>query len=360
MTEVKKNDLDFFDTFIMFWKNKWLFLSILIIIMILGSIYIRVISKVRDIGYKNSVNILIEDNPLYTKFEIVKKINSNLISSYNYENWSAENEELSKYLPQAQASVIKVEPELHKVGVNYNSEKTIEGFTSYLSFTAKITSDKISKQIQYDLKRKIALAEKAHQSEIQALENDIVNKTIEIKVSKEQLDFIENDLGNERKELPEVVLLMLNLKKTIKENEIKLQDLKTRKQKTNYSPEQADINRNLRKLNDDLLTFINTYISKDKITDPEIILSIKDAKTKMDNNEFFIGVDVLAELENELKKYQNLQLIRIGKTVTNNYNKAVYSLNKPVVYVVTFLIGFILASIIIFFREEYTKRQKIS
>ena len=111
VSNTKQNvEIEIVDLFLLLWKNKILFLIIAFLALILGYLYCY-LNPIQEEGrYYSITNLLIEDfvedKDIYSKTSITGMINKNLSSSYNYEKWSNENKELSKYLSQEKATHI--------------------------------------------------------------------------------------------------------------------------------------------------------------------------------------------------------------------------------------------------------------
>tara|TARA_B100001123_G_C15203945_1_gene984488 strand:- start:54 stop:1142 length:1089 start_codon:yes stop_codon:yes gene_type:complete len=353
-----KKELDLIDTLKILTKNFWIIFTITISCLVAGYFYIYLFSNIKTQGYASSVNILIEDNPVYSKKEIVDKLNTTIISSYNYEKWSENNTELAKNLNQSYIATFDIDAKFHNINMSFSSKDIVESFMSYLTFTTKVVSDKIVNILKQDLKNKIVNAEKIYETEIRSLENQILELQIEIEVAEEQQVTIENKLNDQQKESADVIIFKLELERTINENKIKLEQLKKKKEKNIYSPEQAKINRSLKDFNEELLNFINTHIPEDKlnINTDYALKNIYDSKKLIDNLEFFTGLDELSDLEKKLKDLDNKEVIKIGKTITNYYDNPTYTIRNNVIYSAALIIGLILSISFVFIKEEFTRR----
>ena len=213
-----KKELDLIDTLKILTKNFWIIFTITISCLVAGYFYIYLFSNIKTQGYASSVNILIEDNPVYSKKEIVDKLNTTIISSYNYEKWSENNTELAKNLNQSYIATFDIDAKFHNINMSFSSKDIVESFMSYLTFTTKVVSDKIVNILKQDLKNKIVNAEKIYETEIRSLENQILELQIEIEVAEEQQVTIENKLNDQQKESADVIIFKLELERTINEN----------------------------------------------------------------------------------------------------------------------------------------------
>lgn len=217
-----QKEISLIDLLIVVWNNKITFFIIFLFFLISGYLYY---SYKPVIGSKinesiATINILIEESTYVPNKPIITQFQNNLLSSYNYEKWSNQNEDLSNHFVQGSTSNLIFNDLHHTIKARYYSKKQLEGIESYLDF---ITKD-ISKKYTFDYSN--ALFAKSNQQKIEVkknlqmkkanLQKTIETKNIVLKASEEQLAFILNNVSKDRQNTPGVTLRILDLRNNIR------------------------------------------------------------------------------------------------------------------------------------------------
>lgn len=252
MEKNSSNTIEILDLPFVMWKNKFLFLSLAILSLILGLIFFYYNPLQSEGRYYSKVNLLIEDyegqsgavftidnTPAYSSDKIIESVNKTLSSSYNYENWSNENMNLSNNLTQEKANSFIIDAKQHILKFNYPKEETFESVISYLNFT----SNQISKKIVYrmiergnedieQLNQEKDILEEMYEKRGMDLENEMLNKEILLKATRKELeiidDFIDNKSKNTEEIDPELFLRKSELNNTINIVELLMDNIKKR------------------------------------------------------------------------------------------------------------------------------------
>ena len=395
-----RDEIDIIKLVFILWKNKWLLVIMIAISIALGFIYIQYTSiDSKSSTQITTTNFILEENLIWSQKEIIETINRALPAAYNYESWTNINQTLSKHLSHNYVASLSISNNTHTLDYNITSKESLDAIISYLSFTSQRISNKIksvmNKEIDIKIKAKknqlkeinraIQAKHLAYRAEINALESDILYKNIEIEAAEEALSYIDNILAKEIVYTPEMTLRVIELKQQIKIDKANINNLLERKRTHDLNEidsakkltevlnelKSTQLNQKLRDLNRDLLEYIKTHLSQNTFSDQDAAFSILDLTNTMTSN-LSIGDLGLVELDQELlstkeqivilekdqKSIKNKDIIRLGET------SARHLLNAPeqknfIVLLIFIIAGLIFGTVILFFKEEFIKRNKL-
>jgi len=395
-----KSEIDLFEFVFLLWKNKWLLIIMTLISIASGFIYIQYFVKnsKHDIQ-TTTTNFILQENSIWSQLEIIETINRALSAAYNYESWTETNQTLSKHLPHNLAASLSVSENTHTLDYSTTSKQNLDAIISYLSFTAQRISNQIKsvmtkeveikKKAKYnqlkEINRAIQSKHLAYRAEITALENEITNKKIELEAAEEALDYITSTLTKEIVDTPVMTMHILELKQQIKIDKSNIDSLLERKSTHDLNEiasakevaevlnelKSTQLNQKLRDLNRDLLDYIKTHLSQNSFSDQDAAFRILDLTNTMTSNLSigylgFIELDQemestkkqIIELEQEQQNIKSIEIIRLGKTLTRHYSESSQQ-NNSIIFLIFIIAGLIFGTVILFFKEEFIKRNKL-
>jgi len=242
------NEFDIFDVFFLILTDKWLLIKIIATFVLLSCGFYYFLPNVifKTSGNISNINILLEENALFTNEEIIIKLNNRLASSYNYEKWSSNNKNLSAKLAQETATNLEILSKTQTITKIFDSLEDLEALTSYLSHSSALTSENIFYLIEKDRLAKLKEEIAKENLEKLEIENNIMKRSIELKAAQEELNYINSNIANEIRNTPGVTLHQLQLTNFIKVNKLIIENLMIAKEeykilKTNIISDNKEI-----------------------------------------------------------------------------------------------------------------------
>ena len=268
--------MDLFDLIRIFHKNILMFGIIGIISIAIGLSFIYLLPTKNNSSFNTTIiNVLIEDNEIINHKSIIETANRRLASAYNYEKWSDNNLDISKNYKQSEALALIIDQTNATLIKVFNSEKEKEAAISYLDFTTKVVNNKIVTALSKGLESQLKIEKQKQNLFLITEENEIIKTELEINTAIDELKYIKHNLSDKVQSLPEIILHVLSLNKEIKVNKTKIERLLVRKDQSQFAPKQFEVNQKLSYLNNQLMSFINSHITKDEMqTTPELNLNI--------------------------------------------------------------------------------------
>ena len=357
---------DSIDIVIAFWKNKWLSLAIFFITISIGYAYIAPNDfSTKPLIYKGFVNVLIEENPIYIHKDVVIYLNHSLATSYNYEKWRKKNIEYN--LNQGSATSLVISEANHTVSLLFNTEEEVNAATSYLDYTANVLSNKILSMMRNYLD---VMIEKVA-NEYNSIENDIINRKIEIASAKNQLDYINNKLSEEKRSNEVVILHILNLRTKIYENESRIQNLIDRKTRDRSEPlglgfNLLETNLKLKNVNTELLDLIKKYSSAEYADMEDLNITILNIQQQLQEAPTYEESSNIERIKEQLEYLEDNRVIKLGDINVHQSTKDSRftgtnrdTSNKRIgLYILFIMLGLILSLLTVLFKEEYQKRKR--
>ncbi len=396
---LQEDKLDIFSFVDLILKNIKTLIVFLSVFIILGIIFYynlppNIFSKNR---HSARVNVLIDDNPIYTKKETADLLNISLAASYNYEKWcnSINKNCDNPWLDQEFASQIQIFPKEHWIMLKPISREHLEEITSYVSFTLDITNIKILKRInnlyqgrinkiiQELEKEKLLL--KRIELEKSNRENEILKANASQLKYNNELKTISNNIAIAEEEIASIESLMdsasidedrkltlnlriLDIKNEIKRDKLKIDILKETGKKLPITEmiEQPssfeNFNNQTRIIIDESDEPIYSSFDKQVFLEEQNIelylemypnVEIQMIETTQDINNLNKNLEKLLEEQ----KYENKQVLTLGMVRSYFRKTSILSGMIPVLTAFIF-VALVLCFIFLLLKEEYNKRKK--
>ena len=359
----KRNELDIYDIISLCLKNKLTLFLTISLFFILGLILSFYYTNSNNIKLRNiaSINILIQENDLYSYKNIVDRVNIKLSSSYYFENWTNTNKKLSNFLLQKDATQLTVLEKNQIVEVEYYNEDNLKAITSYLDYVIKLITNKKyqdqvniiekkyqdqvniiekkyqdQKQIHQDqVDREILLKQKQEQEDLASINNEILDKKNQIKIARQSIIFLEPYIKQNKNVDKDILLLLLENKIQIEANLLRIDQIQSNIKKINQnsSKNKSQDNNNMPQHNDEIEKIKSQH--NDEIE-----------KIKSQHND---------KIE-KIKEYKNL--ISVGKIQKNLMGIKDKDNLKYVFISISALLGLFVAIIFVVLKNEYLRRKQ--